>query len=150
MGNIFSGRWRNYRKKSVVEDAYVLDISDIRHETHRNVLKPGVYWSGAVSAWTASETLPLLFEIDTRDMHAPWLRLLYYTPDTRTPVMERIALQTTTLYAGGHRFWLTCPCGRRQRKLYRAPSGGNFRCRTCAGGLSYRSCQQSHSRYAGC
>jgi hypothetical protein len=27
MGNIRSGRWRKYRKKEIVENAYILDIS---------------------------------------------------------------------------------------------------------------------------
>jgi hypothetical protein len=60
-------------------------------------------------------------------------------------VTQEIFLDWTSCNYGGHRPWLICMnCGRRVAKIY---FGGKiFACRHCLG-LTYRSCQESNSRF---
>jgi hypothetical protein len=153
MGNMRSGRWRKYRKKSVVEDACILDI---QQWTRNNILSPGIHRLDTLTSFCVLQDIPsMTAEVNTLDITSPWIRLSYRIPDTRELIMAQIPLLTTSPYFGGQRWWFSCPlvvnytlCNRRVRKLYLPPGARYFSCRVCAG-LTYRSCQQSHSRYAG-
>jgi hypothetical protein len=150
MGNYRSGRWRNYEKRTTVEDCP--DILDIRTWTRKNILQPGIHRSYTLTSfWAAHDTMSMTVEVNTLNMIAPWMQVFYRSCDTQGLITYRISLQITSPYFGGLRWWFTCPvsandipCQKRVVILYRPSGARYFACRTCHQ-LTYTSCQQSHT-----
>ena len=64
----------------------------------------------------------------------------------KTPIQQRIHLESTHCYFGGVRWWLVCPgCGRRSGVLYLAPYRHEYRCLKCSK-LSYTARQYHRDR----
>jgi hypothetical protein len=152
MGGPGSGsqRFRRLNKKGVVEDCMSLDAN---RWTSAGILGPGIRRSGGW-LWRdrprRGDTTALRYELCTRDLAAPWLRVRY---TLRGETMDyRIRLTTTRPHRGGLRWWFVCPqlrrnglaCGRRVGQLHLTPRGRMFACRQCLD-LTYTSSQQ-HSR----
>jgi len=60
---------------------------------------------------------------------------------------QTLILQSTAPHFGGIRWWFCCPgpeCGQHRASLYYSPGANRFLCRVCLG-LTYRSCQESHT-----
>lgn len=77
---------------------------------------------------------------------APAVVLSYRTDGSEAAhvVTSIVALDRTTPFFGGSRWWFVCPtCGRRAAILYARLGREEFLCRRCHG-LTYRSCQNSH------
>ncbi len=151
MGGFGSGRWGWHSKKTTVEECRQLDVSRLYHE---GVLAWGRRWVGAwqwTEARTGEKVSNIGLEADTTDRSHPFLRVFYTFTAGRNKGQSadyKIRLQTTALYFGGCRWWLTCPlvasgqpCGRRVGKLYLPAGALYFGCRHCYD-LTYRSAQE--------
>jgi hypothetical protein len=153
MGSILSGRWHNHTKAELAEHAFSFSLQDIKQCTGR--LKPELFWRDTLHLWVGTDLLLLSFTLDMRTS-SPFLAIAFTSPATRQQVSSRIALTTTTANFGGVCYWLSCPalsasytpCTNRCLKLFLPPPALYFSCFSCSK-LTYRSCQQSHSRYAG-
>ncbi len=133
MGGPGGGRWRSLLRAEAVEDCLALDVAQL-----------GV---GGVLTWTNARGEPVASmgcELDLRDPETPSV-ILRYTTRTGEAVASVVRLDATRPHFGGLRRWLACPCcGRRAAKIYLPPGRRFFACRTCHG-LTYRSCQESHT-----
>ncbi len=134
MGGPGGGRWRSLLRAEAVEDCLALDVTTL-----------GV---GGVLTWTNVRGVPVASmgcELDIRDPETPLVILRYTLARTGEAIECLIPLVTTRPHFGGLRRWFACPrCGRRVGKLYLPPSETYFGCRACHG-LTYRSCQESHT-----
>ena len=154
MGGYGSGRWHGYTKKDIVEDCRMLDVN---RWTREGILRERVRHFGGwrwCNAATGEETSSIGYEINTRDMAFPCVRLYYTFTRTQELLDYTVMLQTTQLYPGGVRWWFTCPlkvdgryCLRRTGKLYLPPGGRYFGCRHCYN-LTYQSVQEHDKRVA--
>jgi hypothetical protein len=148
MGNYRSGRWRNYEKKTTVEDCP--DILDISTWTRKNLLQLGIHQSYTLTPLWAAQDTSITVELNTLNLAFPWIRVFYYALNTQKLITYRISLQVTSPYFGGLRWWFTCPvsvndmpCQKRVAILYRPVGAQYFACRLCHD-LTYTSCQESH------
>ena len=153
MGSMSSGRWRNHTRAELAENAFCLSLQDIQQCTGK--LKPDLFWRDTLHLYSGAEILLLSFVLETRTS-SPWLDISFTSPATRSQVSSRIALTTTTPNYGGVCYWLSCgaltasytPCTNRCLKLWLPPQARHFTCFDHSG-CTYRSCQESHSKYAG-
>jgi len=137
MGGYGSGQWRWRSAKTCVEDTHKLHLREFR-----KYLRAGGSWTGSIR-WTrggkpngnigyvtiAPDTVRLIYTVNQGKPDAH---------DYDYPVRTT----TTQTAFGGTRLWWLCPrCGRRCDTLYLRSL---FLCRHCQG-LTYRSCQESHS-----
>ncbi len=133
MGGPGGGRWRSLLRAEAVEDCLALDV--------------GMLGVGGVLIWTNFRGVPVASmgcELDVRDPETPSV-ILRYTTRTGETVAYTVILLTTRPHFGGLRRWFACPrCARRVGKLYLPPGRRFFACRACHG-LTYRSCQESHT-----
>jgi hypothetical protein len=156
MGGLGSGahyyHWWRPRKKTVVEECRALDANRWMRE---KVLAPGVHLSGGWTwrnATTGEQTSAIGYEVCTREMAEPWVRLHYTFTRDGQAVDYRVRLTTTRPRFGGLRWWFVCPlivggrpCERRVGKLYLPPGARYYGCRRCYG-LTYKSCQEHDGR----
>ena len=152
MGGSGSGRHSDFDSKQTVEGCLNLDVNKLA----RDGMIREIPWQGKL-VWSntyTGETTASAGYTCTNDGDG-WVFTLIYTVtrhdgvkhDVRVP----IRLQVTKPHFGGTRWWFTCPlvvrgraCLRRVGKLHLPPGGLYFGCRTCYG-LTYTSCQESHS-----
>jgi hypothetical protein len=149
MGGSRSGRWRWHGKRITVEECLVLSIADL---VRQRLVVAGAWTSGSLSWKRTGEAEPFAtigFEADIGAACA-WMRLRYIT--NGNPVDYRVRLTSTRPNFGGVRWWFVCPLvradggpPRRVAKLYLPPGQVYFGSRE-AHGLTYTSCQESHSR----
>jgi len=142
MGGHGSGRWRNHQKAIIAEDCIFLDTK----EFHRTGQVNQRHSAGTLEWVNSHERLGSatysLTEYAPDDCR---LRLSYLAGVNLAYVNETIRLTATLPHYGGRRWWFECPaCRRRARKLYLPAGAHRFACRSCCG-LSYRSCQESHT-----
>jgi hypothetical protein len=128
------GRWRSLLRAETVEDCLALDVARLR--------------TGGVLTWTNVRGVPVASmgcELDLQDPETPSAILRYTLARTGEAVASVVRLVATCPHFGGLRRWFACPrCARRVGKLYLPPGETYFGCRTCYG-LTYRSCQESHT-----
>ena len=144
--------WWRPSKKAVVEDCRELDAN---RWTREKILAPGVHLSGGWTwrnATTGEQTASIGYEVYTRDMAEPWLRLCYTLTASGQAIEYTVRLTATRPRFGGLRWWFVCPlsvngrpCERRVAKLYLPPHGRYFGCRHCHN-LTYRSAQEHDKR----
>jgi hypothetical protein len=107
--------------------------------------------SGSGAKWDKKDTVESHQCLDVRELH----RAHRITPENEMTinyerrgeqVTQEIYLDWTPCNYGGHQPWFICmACGRRVAKIY---FGGKiFACRHCLD-LTYRSCQESDSRFS--
>lgn len=135
MGGPGSGRWNNYRRRTIVEECNVLSI----YEVLRGPPYGGISWKRAESP--AGSIRYML-----RNQHDyPVSVDLLYSLDEEILQYTVTITQTVTSW-GSMRYWFVCPnkrCNRRVAKLYRTPEGKYFLCRHCYR-LGYSSALESH------
>jgi hypothetical protein len=156
MGGRGSGcddHWWRAPKKGVVEDCLRLDVN---RWARRQPLRTGILADGAWEwMYRDGNTFTVHYRVDTLDPGNPFVRLWYSWVDSSSPRPQhegyRVGLTATRPHLGGHRGWFVCPlevdgclCLRRVGKLYLPPGGRCFGCRHCHG-LTYTSCQESHT-----
>jgi hypothetical protein len=133
------GNWYRSNKKDTVEDYKTIDV---RYLQRQGWLYPGMLYSlnwtrggepsGSIQVRTGHDAITLMY------------RHRRYGQDWEE-VNQTIHLTWTPAHFGGRRPWFICGnCGRRVAVLYGA--GKYFACRHCYD-LTYRSCQESDSRY---
>ena len=144
MGGIGSGRWGNYRRATLVEEALCLDFLNPRWKEalcHRRA-------SGSIE-WTArSSAVPLgQVEFHLGPVEADGTRTVAFdfTGDPCEP--NQVVTLVRAQVGFSERWYARCPgeCGERARKLYWVPGRLEFACRACAG-LQYASAQQHDKR----
>ena len=158
MGGYGSTRWNGRVRRTTVEETFILDIKNLA-EVLPSPLRPDMYTWCTLPVWRADIDLLLLdIHLDTRSADHPYLLLQFTHPESQQHTMSHIQLAKTPLPYHGYKFHFVCPaiqknprCIRQlRRKLYLPPlSQPTFSCFFCVGPLTYLSCQQSHSRYAG-
>ncbi len=134
------GAWYKWNKKDTVEDHQGLDVRQLHRE---GILTSGFHsisWSrgerkiGSIGYWGGEDSITL----DYRHCRAG--------SDNWEDVKQTVSLSWTSCHFGGRRPWFICGnCGRRVAVIYGA--GKYFACRHCYD-LTYRSCQESDSRYS--
>ena len=75
------------------------------------ILDAGVHHTGRWmwrNAHTGEETLSVNYEVNTREMILPWVRLYYTFPAAQVDIDYRVRLQTTSPRFGGLRWWFVC------------------------------------------
>ncbi len=104
--------------------------------------------AGGVLTWTNVRGEPVASmgcELDLQDPETPLVILRCMLARTGEAVASVVRLDATRPHFGGLRRWFACPlCGRRVGKLYLPPGETYVACRVCFG-LTYRSCQESHT-----
>jgi hypothetical protein len=150
--------WSSFgrQKKRVVEDCYLLDV----YQWNRNgKLKPNSFFSGdLIWSYTLGFQASMGYEVSTRDMNNPFIRLYYEWKNQETDETHsenyRIPLAITRPTLGGLRWWFICPlfvnnrpCKRRVARLYIPGGRPLFGCRHCYK-LTYTSSQENHVREA--
>jgi hypothetical protein len=133
------GGWYIWNKKDTVEDHHGLDV---RYLYRQGILTFGFHsisWScgerktGSIGYWGGDDSITL----DYRHRKAG--------SDDWEDVKQTVSLSWTHCNYGGRRPWFICGnCGRRVAVIYGV--GKYFACRHCYD-LTYRSCQESDSRY---
>ena len=106
---------------------------------------------GSGDRWDKKGTVEDYRRLDVRKLHrehgikiGSWITAHYEWRGEQ--VAQEIYFDWTPCNYGGHRPWLICMhCGRRVAVLYFG--GKNFACRHCLD-LTYRSCQESDSRFS--
>ncbi len=147
MGGYGSGR---RRRKTSVEDCLFLDINKLR----RAGFSPAPVFAKSANVFRKKKVVSIASKlVDDRDDN-PLLGIGYIIEHEgkKEKIFQMILLQSTLLCSGGERWWFTCPltigdvpCDRRVGKLWLPPGAIYFGCRHCYG-LTYRSCQESHTR----
>ena len=145
MGGSGSTRWRDHRKRPLVEEALAIDLVALRR-------------AGAFKAEGGSGTLTWTRE-QRRMGTCSWrlareseggghLEVLAQVEGTREPIAARIALVAAAVGCGGVRWLLQCPaptCEARVLRLYVSHNAERIGCRGCLG-LAHRSAQQHDAR----
>lgn len=103
--------------------------------------------SGAWIRWDKKGTIEEYYCLDVRKFHGikseDWITVQYDWQGEQ--LAQEVYFDWTPCNFGGHRKWLKCMlCGRKVAKLYLR--GKYFACRHCHK-LTYRSCQESDSRF---
>jgi hypothetical protein len=149
MSDSGSGRCKNYTKKRIVEDCWMLDLSEIPLGDPATDLPCGVLRLNKINGGELPLSLNYAL-VEGED--APYLDITYPVgrKDAHENIKERIALLDTRPNRGGARRYLSCPfvsegecCDNRVRILYLPPGERRFGCRKCHD-LTYESSQTSH------
>jgi hypothetical protein len=147
MGGCGSGRWQLHTKANTVENCQQLDLGQLARDG------AFVRWNTGSLRWLRGEEETGSIGYTVRPVGADLLLVLSYTfTATGQAVEECVALETTPMRFGGVRWWGRCPlvvegrpCRRLVRKLYLAPGGRYFGCRSCYR-LTYKSAQEHDKR----
>jgi hypothetical protein len=143
MGGYGSGRRQNRTKNTCIEECAILSTKVFSGQLGEHPSRGTVRWGDSSDAPATSANYSLL-PVAVGKMV---LALSYVVEvDGRVKfISDTFQLQATEPPFGGQRWWFCCPkCGRAVAKVFLPPGGMHFRCRSCQG-LTYRSCQQSHT-----
>lgn len=143
MGGYGSTRWRGYRRKTTVEECFVLSIGDLlRRWRSTDGELAEIRWITRPQRKTVGYASSAFV-----DRYPPFLWFYFgHSPGGESVTFEqRMELESTICNPhGGERWWFHCPledCDRRRcGKLYLQPGYSRFACRECRG-LTYRSCR---------
>lgn len=153
MGGLGSGypMWKD--RKTTVEECSRLPI---KYFTDNNIIGPE-RWASGTLYWkkpsTGETTSSLGYEVDTRNMAQPRIRLRYTITWRRSGEKEDldywVGLQTTPCNFGGVRWWFTCPLASRRAYNRRCgvlylPPGQKYYGSREGYDLTYQSAQEAH------
>lgn len=145
MGGPGSGypMWKS--RRASVESALALDVRQLSRDYLRFTEE-----SHFIHTWrrpgTSDPAASVGVRITRSSGRAPTMALAYRTGrgEDATGVNSVVALDKTSPFFGGVRWWFLCPaCGRRAAILYARFGREEFLCRHCHG-LTYQSSQDSH------
>lgn len=130
-------------KACIVEESQCLDAKFLRQKGcfDSSISSGTIDWS-----FDGTVRLAVNYGMEIRG-GAGYFRVRYVIEDRGREAVatDEIELVATSPNYGGARWWFRCSgCVQRARKLFLPPGAAAFRCRRCHG-LTYRSCQESHT-----
>ena len=142
MGGYGSGRRQNRTKNTCVEECTILSTKAFSGQLGERSSRGTLRWGDSSDAPESANYSLVPVTVGTMVLE---LSRVVEVDGRVKLISDTFHLQATEPHFGGQRWWFCCPkCGRAVAKVFLPPGGMYFRCRPCLG-LTYRSCQRSHT-----